>query len=183
MALQQFTSTPAAGFDQPLSILSACHNRILHFCTLLERLAAHLRQHGADIQAEETARLIHRYFSTAGKHHHRDEEDDLFPMLIEHEAALNTLVETLREAHRTMDSVWEQLQAMLTDLPSVDTAAFELIAEQFIAMNREHVALENRELLPRAATLLSNKQQEQLGQAMATRRNVEYVSPTSDDMS
>jgi hemerythrin-like domain-containing protein len=150
MALHQLIPTPAAGFDQPLGVLSGCHSRILHFCTLLERLTVHLQTYGIDRQAVETAHLIHRYFSTAGKHHHRDEEDDL--------------------------------QAMLAELASVDTAQFAATAEQFISMNREHVGLENRELLPRAATLLSNKQQEQLGRAMARRRNVEYVSPTNGDM-
>ena len=103
-------------------------------------------------------------------------------MLLEHEASLNTLVTSLREAHRAMDASWEHLQAMLAELASVDTAQFAATAEQFISMNREHVGLENRELLPRAATLLSNKQQEQLGRAMARRRNAEYVSPTNGDM-
>jgi hemerythrin-like domain-containing protein len=182
MALHQLTATPAAGFDQPLGILSGCHNRILHFCTLLERLAAHLQAHGADGEAVESARLIDRYFSTAGKHHHRDEEDDLFPMLIGQDISLKTLVERLHEAHREMDACWEPLQAMLADLTSADTVEFVGLAERFVAMNREHVALENREMLPRAAMLLSNVQQEQLGRAMAKRRNVDYVSPANGDM-
>jgi hypothetical protein len=40
--------TPAAGFEVPLEMLSACHGRIERQCQTLLRLAPHLATHGPD---------------------------------------------------------------------------------------------------------------------------------------
>ena len=46
-------SSPAAGFDEPFAMLHACHERVERSLALLERLTAHLAQHGADAQARD----------------------------------------------------------------------------------------------------------------------------------
>lgn len=56
--------------------------RIEAQCETLKKLAFHLRDHGNDEQARQAAAYVLRYFDTAGMHHHRDEEEDLFPALI-----------------------------------------------------------------------------------------------------
>src|SRR3546814_4088814 len=70
-------SSPAAGPDAPLELLSACHERMGRQCTTLQRLAAHVATHGTDGAAQTAAASVRRYFDTAAVHHHRDEEDDL----------------------------------------------------------------------------------------------------------
>ena len=72
-------STPAAGFEAPLEMLSACHLRIARQCATLRRLVPHLTTRGADVEARSAAANIVRYFETSAKHHHADEEKDLFP--------------------------------------------------------------------------------------------------------
>src|SRR5580765_8493471 len=79
--------TPSADFDHPIDILDGCHERILRNCATLERLAAHTLSHGSDAEAGVAAAGVMRYFDTAGAHHHRDEEDDLFPALQRHAPA------------------------------------------------------------------------------------------------
>jgi len=54
----QLMPKPAPGFDDPLGLLRACHERILGHCDTLERLESHLRQHGADQDAQEARQSI-----------------------------------------------------------------------------------------------------------------------------
>lgn len=76
-------SAPAVGFEVPLEMLAACHGRVQHQCKTLLRLVTHLQTHGADRPAQEAANAVMRYFDTAARHHHEDEEQDLFPALLE----------------------------------------------------------------------------------------------------
>jgi len=80
-------SAPAAGFEVPLEMLSACHGRIEQQCSTLRRLQSHLLAHGADDQARVAAAAVMRYFDLAARQHHEDEERDLFPALLESMAA------------------------------------------------------------------------------------------------
>lgn len=176
MSLESLTPSPAASFDMPLALLSACHQRILHFCDMLERLAVHIDNYGIDLQATETAKLINKYFSTAGQHHHEDEERDLFPLLLAHDNGLNSLLTRLTTAHHQLDSIWATLRPQLSSPAAIDmnTDKFKALCQQFARANREHIMLENRELLPQAAVLLTSADHESLGHAMAERRGVPY---------
>jgi len=110
---------PAPSFDEPVEMLKACHERIAAQCATLGKLAAHLPLHGADAQARQAARNIMRYFDTAGPNHHADEEQDLFPMLIEISERLRSPVAeriaSLLDEHRSLEAAWAQLRAMLAD--------------------------------------------------------------------
>ena len=73
--------TPAASFDHPIDILDGCHERILRNCALIGRIAAHVASKGPDAEAATAAASVMRYFDTAGANHHRDEDEDVFPLL------------------------------------------------------------------------------------------------------
>lgn len=74
-------AAPGVGFEVPLEMLAACHEQVLQQCDKLTLQCAHLRDHGSDRTAEEAARAVMRAFNTAARHHHEDEELDLFPAL------------------------------------------------------------------------------------------------------
>ena len=76
-------TAPDGGFEVPLEMLSACHHRVERQCATLRRLVAHLATRGADADAAAAAAAVLRYFDSAAKDHHADEEQDLFPALIE----------------------------------------------------------------------------------------------------
>ena len=177
MSLEAISPTPAVGFDMPLTLLSGCHERILRFCDMLEGMVKHIQKHGVDIQAEETAKLIYKYFSTAGRNHHDDEEIDLFPLLLSHDRQLAVFIERLTLTHRQLDESWHKLQPMLLNLDTLDIKLVKKEVSNFVILNREHVQLENRELLPCAASLLTLAEHETLGKAMAKRRNTPYPLP------
>src|SRR3970282_1520807 len=104
--------TPAPGFDEPLAMLRACHERIQRQCATLAKLAAHLRRDGLTDDARQAAADIHRYFASAGRQHHADEEQDLFPVL-----RPGPVLAARRDArardHTEMESLWQRLEPLL----------------------------------------------------------------------
>ena len=106
-------AAPAAGFEAPLEMLSACHGRVERQCQTLLRLVPHLAANGPDQAAREAAQNVMRYFDTSAPHHHTDEEEDLFPALLESApeselASLRDLIDVLRAQHRELEQAWTQ---------------------------------------------------------------------------
>lgn len=164
----------APTFDEPLAMLRACHERILSQCRTLEKLQTHLPQHGCDAQAQQAAQAILRYFDVAGRHHHDDEEQDLFPVLVRtaHAEALQ-LVARLQAEHHNMEAAWQALRPQLQAIAAgTSTLLNPQDAQHFMRAYREHIAVENPQLLPLAEQLLTAQQLESIGQRMAQRRGV-----------
>ncbi|GAB4119420.1 MAG: hemerythrin domain-containing protein [Sideroxydans sp.] len=168
-------NTPAApGFDDPLEMLRACHGRITAQCDTLTRLLAHLQMQGNDEQAAQAARAILRYFDTAGRYHHQDEEQDLFPALRasgDRRAAQYTA--RLLAEHKELESDWRALRPLL--LAIVENRVNTLnsgVATHFIDCYARHIVFENGTLLPLARTLLDVATLQRIGRNMAVRRGV-----------
>lgn len=170
---------PPASFDHPLEMLHACHGKILNQCDTLQKLAAHLPSNGCDLPAQQAAQGILRYFDTAGKHHHQDEEIDLFPALrtaadFEGET-IEDLLERLLAEHQNMLKSWHELRALLMQLASgIDAPLPNELVERFARGHSEHIAIEETELLPLATRLLDTRQLIRLGMHMAERRGAKF---------
>ena len=171
-------SGSAAGFDAPLDMLSACHERIEKQCATLRRLPAHLAEHGADEDARQAAANVMRYFDTAGRNHHADEEHDLFPALLESMAGsdavcLRDITAALTREHRELDGAWRALRVQLESVTRGDASALDAAAvDDLISRHARHIAREEEELLPMAKRLLSDDQLQDLGRAMQARRGM-----------
>lgn len=162
----------APSFDNPLGMLAACHERILRQSQTLEKLVDHLRATGLTLEARVAAAGVHRYFSTAGRQHHQDEEQDLFPLL-RGDASLAGLIDTLTAEHLRMEALWQELEPLLAAPESIrDLDGFAAQVAAFNALYAGHIARENDELLPRAAVLLPAAVLVVLGARMAARRGV-----------
>jgi hemerythrin-like domain-containing protein len=171
-------SAPAAGFEVPLEMLAACHQRVQTQCATLQRLVPHMAAHGADPQAREAAAAVMRYFDTAARHHHQDEEIDLFPALIDSMAGsdavcLRDLIAALRADHRALEAHWRSLRRLLEQvaLGAVSTLPLDEV-QAFVSLYERHIAREEAELLPMAARLLSEAELDRIGLAMRTRRGL-----------
>ena len=169
---------PDAGFEVPLEMLSACHHRIERQCATLVKLDAHLVSHGADEQATAAATAILRYFDTAAKDHHADEEIDLFPALIESMAGsdpvcIREMVGGLIIEHRELDALWRRLRPALLEIAAGRAAALlHADVDTFVSLQARHTAREDDELLPMAGRLLSDDALAQIGRAMRERRGI-----------
>ena len=172
---------PAAGFEAPLEMLSACHGRVERQCQTLLRLPAHLAANGPDQAAREAAQNIMRYFDTSARHHHADEEEDLFPALLQSApdaelAHLRELIDALQAQHRELEQAWVELRWKLEGIwlgtkPDLDADEVGRLVERY----RRHIAREEEELLPLAARLLGAVQLDSVGRAMRARRGIRDI--------
>jgi hemerythrin-like domain-containing protein len=174
---------PAVGFEVPLEMLAACHGRVQAQCDTLLRLLAHLPVHGADRAAQEAATAVMRYFDTAARHHHEDEELDLFPALLESMAGsdavcLRTLTASLSDEHRALERRWAALRQRLKAVTEGASGALDdADVPGFVQAYAAHIAREDGELLPMAARLLDDAELERIGASMRARRGVVLPAP------
>ena len=175
-------SAPAVGFEVPLEMLSACHERALHQCATLRRLVPHLAQHGPDADARIAAAAVLRYFDTAATDHHADEETDLFPALIESMAGsdafcIRELVQSLTADHRTLEAHWQRLRVALLQIAAGEASPLASVdVEAFVGLYEHHIAREESELLPMATRLLGDEALDHVGKAMRERRGITAIA-------
>src|SRR6266545_5021972 len=105
--MSSLTAAPAATFEQPFEMLTACHERVDRMLKLLQRLREHMASNGADADARKAAQDVMRYFDQAAPQHHRDEELHVFPPLMaEGDPETTALVSRLQQDHLQMESRW-----------------------------------------------------------------------------
>lgn len=171
-------SGPTASTEAPLEMLSACHHRIERQCNTLARLAPHLLRHGSDQDARSAAANIMRYFDTAAVQHHADEEQDLFPALLESMAGsdavcIRQLTDTLSAEHRKLEAGWRRLRLTLERVAQGEPATLPAdTLASFIELYASHIQREEDELLPMAARLLADHEITRIGVAMRKRRGI-----------
>lgn len=160
-------------FDRPMDLLRACHMRMLTNCTTLEKLAGHLREKGVDTQARDAARNAYTYFTTAAPLHHQDEEADVYPALAAAAPNLKPVIETLEREHLQLEQAWDAIADGLANPARIDdTEAFARHVGEFCNAYRNHIRREEQHLFMPAGHLLDAEQLQQIGAAMARRRNV-----------
>ena len=165
------------GFDDPLALLRACHEKILTHCDFLEGLVTHMSEAGPDSEARKTAERISRYFSTSAELHHRDEEDDLFPRLNRQSLKIAELIHTLKNEHEQLKTLWATLSPELKQLPAEGfSKEFTRTANDFFSLYQQHIERENMEFLPLAANSLSQQELAEIGESMAERRGVSLTN-------
>lgn len=168
----------APGFDQPIAVLKHCHDRIRKQMQTLQKLLQHLPQYGADVEAQQAAHAVLRYFNEAAPLHHEDEEEDLLPLL---EATatgndatqLHALLPTILQEHQQMEAAWQQLDRQLRAISTGQSSQLEESdVTRFAMLYDAHMQLEETVIAPMAKRLFSPEQTSQLGDAMRTRRGV-----------
>ena len=170
--------TPAPDFDQPVAVLKHCHDRIRKQLKTLEQLPGHLREQGVNVDAQQAATAVMRYFNQAAGQHHADEEQDLIPMLQdtaqgEDAATLSALLPRILAEHREMDELWQKLNAQLQAVAAGSgTALDDGDVQRFCALYGAHMEIEEGNIAPMAKRLFSASQMSRLGNAMRARRGI-----------
>jgi hemerythrin-like domain-containing protein len=172
--------TPGAGFDEPVEMWLACHQRVQRFAALLSRLAEHVRQQGADEDVQVTATSIRRYFNEAAPRHHEDEELDMFPRLRDRMDANRdkTVLEVLDQVeadHLEMAGLWRRLDEILAAVARGKAVTLDqALIDRFATMYAHHIDAEERVLLPALKKALGRHDWQAVGRSMAERRGLEW---------
>lgn len=92
--------------------------------------------------------------------HHPKEEECLFPILLEKCPDTFDLIESLKDQHtESVERIGELSEALeaFTAFPDEARDRLRDAASSFVTFQREHIGLEERELLPKAIEVLSSE--------------------------
>ncbi|MEY4075091.1 MAG: hypothetical protein RL442_860 [Pseudomonadota bacterium] len=111
--------------------------------------------------AQDTAQRVVDFFREAVFEHHKDEEEALFPALLESAHAgeerqrVNTLVDALTAEHRVIEGLWRQLEPDLKHV--AQGRSFHInapVLNELVSRYQAHAQVEETQLLPLADTIL-----------------------------
>lgn len=171
LRLNDLGQSAAPSFDAPLEMLLACHDKVRHFCALLDKLPGYLAEHGVTPALGNSIDGILRYFDLAGPAHHADEENELFPLLRQRLPDTLTPLSRLAADHVLLDQRWQVLRQQLMALQAGTAERVDAEAiHTFTAHYRMHAQLEEDWLFPLVAATLSDEELRHAGQRMAARR-------------
>mgnify|MGYP003580554447 CR=1 FL=1 len=165
-------------FSKPLDALKACHARIRLECDRMCQLVEHMKSHGCDEEARQAGARLMRYFDTAARPHHEDEEEDLLPRMMTaatmgRASRLTRLVAEVATEHREMDRLWTELRAALQEISAGETFPLDaLLVDGFAKLYTSHIVTEEANVLPLAEMLLSREDLAEIGVSMRQRRGI-----------
>jgi len=111
--------------------------------------------------AQDTAQRVVDFFREAVFEHHQDEEEALFPALLESAQAgeerqrVNTLVDALTAEHRVIEGLWRQLEPELKHVAQGRSYHINApVLDDLVSRYQAHAQVEETQLLPLADTIL-----------------------------
>lgn len=172
------SNAPKSGpdFSRPIDSLKACHERLRRECGALRKLVEHMGEHGCDGEARQAAANVMRYFDTAARLHHEDEEEDLLPRMMASATLgrgtrLTRLVADIANEHREMERMWTELRAALQEISVGENTPLDALeVDRFAKLYVSHIAMEEANVFPLAELLLSGNDFAEIGASMAQRR-------------
>lgn len=140
----------------PIAAWHADHARFAHLIQFLdEQLAAFRAGNDPDYALmRDVVHYLHHYGDTT--HHPR--EDTAFKRLVSRDPSLALPIERLLQEHRVLNALGEELLGLLEDvLEDVvhERESLEAAVATYVLYYLHHLAAEEREMLPRAAELLT----------------------------
>ncbi len=172
------------GFDEPLGLLSDCHRRIERFLGAMLTVTRNLRGGHLDETSRDILQQALRYFATSAPRHTADEEASLFPRLraasgARAAEALETL-DALEADHREAEqrhAVVDRLVRRWVEAHELSREDAETLVDQLESLSASyarHIGIEDHDLFPAAAAILSPADLEEVGREMADRRGVPF---------
>jgi hypothetical protein len=169
--------TRAHSFDTPLALLGDFHGIMRSHARGLCELADRCEAPGFPTREDRyLARAVVRCFDEAALRHHRDEEEDLFPALVNAAPAgelnaVRDLLFRLRRDHRRLEAQWAPLARMVAAIAQGQRMPLVAAhAAEFACTLERHLDTEDTQLLPLARRLLNTRLAGFVGERMARRR-------------
>ena len=145
----------------------ACHDRIEERLKTLERASASLET--SPEEARAALESCFRYFETSGELHTRDEEESLFPRIVDRlSPEERAYLGALEAQHREADALYAELKKVPRAAAGV--ARYREVVERFCAHYRAHIASENGKLFGAARRVLGEAELRAISDEMKRRR-------------
>jgi hemerythrin-like domain-containing protein len=169
-------------YSNPLGLLSDCHRRIEQFLGVLIKVISQARGASLNEDQRNGLEVALRYFREAAPKHTRDEEESLFPRMLassdERGRLAISLLDELNADHLRADAVHAEVEALgsrwLSEgvLPVELTDRLSELLDQLASTYQKHIAVEDQEVFPLAAQILSSADLDAVGREMAARRSI-----------
>jgi hemerythrin-like domain-containing protein len=175
----QIGAKPDSGFDDPLGMLKDCHRRIEHFLGIL-CIVAEWGQ-GRKLTEEEVAAVnaALNYFRVGGKRHTDDEEESLFPRLLE--AGGFAELERLEHDHVEASDLHAEVETLFQSwisagfLSEIESRRIQSASRCLRDLYQAHIQVEDTIVFPKAAQVLDHSAIEAIGQEFRARRHVRVL--------
>ena len=135
------------------------HAEHRHFSRLLDLLERQVVAFHADNQPNFELMLdLVSYLRYFPDRYHHAREDIAFSRLAQRDPALKPMIERLMQEHRVIAAAGAELLKYLEQVVDdvvVERASVEAAAATYLVYYRRHLALEDRDIVPRAAQLLT----------------------------
>jgi hemerythrin-like domain-containing protein len=138
--------------------LSVWHTEHVNFARLLDLLEARIARFQNPQPADHTllANVVWYLRNFADRYHH-PREDEAFARLARRDPAILPVIDRLAQEHRVIATAGEDLFDHLDEAAKSGDAqaGLEAAAADYLAHYRRHIGVEEREVMPRAAELLT----------------------------
>lgn len=141
---------------EAISLWHAEHVNFARLLDLLERQVSTF--HEGESTDYDLMLDIVEYLREYPDRFHHPREDVAFGRLIEREPSMRLPINRLLQEHRVIAAAGAELMERLNEIVDgamVERASVEAAAATYLAYYRHHLATEEREILPRAASLLT----------------------------
>lgn len=166
-------SDPVSDFADGLQVIRLYHQNLLETGERLLQFAFKVNHNGMSEAKANTAVDLHQHYTRANTLHHADEEQCLFPLLLDRDLVMDGMIERLTLDHEEIEQWWSELAAFLAAPEKItDCDRLVEVAFQFERLQREHLTRENEDFLPRVEEALNVFHRQQAGQGMARLRGV-----------
>ncbi len=162
---------PATDFSNGLHVLKSYHEDFIARGVRLLVLAKEIKQQGMNENRANQCMDMYCHYSHANHLHHKDEEQALFPVLIDHSVLILGMVERLMMDHEEIEKSWDLLAEKLSNPQMIsDFNQFLQLTIDFEKIQREHLNREDEDFSPKVKEILNVEQIKQIGETMSALR-------------
>lgn len=164
---------PATDFSSGLQVITDYHQDFLTRGLQLVELAKEIQQQGMTESLANQCMDMYCHYSHATNLHHKDEEEALFPLLVDQSSLVIGMIERLIMDHEEIEESWAALSSRLShpeDITNFDHLLH--LSIEFEKILREHLTREDEDFSPQIKKLLTANQIQQAGEKMSELRHL-----------
>lgn len=165
----------SADFSDPIGVLTDCHRRIEDFLGILETLTVADNPEPLNPERRKALEQSLNYFRNSAPKHSADEEESLFPRLKE-SGGMKIVLAKLEKQHKQIHALQasiEQLGMLWSArgiLGPLDWSKLKADVEELSSTYSEHIQIEEHDVFPKVAAVLTAAALTSVGKEMSSRR-------------
>ena len=164
---------PVTDFSNGLQVLKDYHQDFLARGTQLVLLANEIKQQGMNKDLANQCMEMYCHYSHATHLHHKDEEEALFPLLVDQSSLIIGMIERLMMDHEEIEKSWDSLSIRLSKPEKITNFDHFLhLTIEFEKILREHLTREDDDFSPKVKEILTADQIERAGEKMSEIRGL-----------